>query len=372
MDALARLLHAWVPATYNVPLWIFAVLVMFASGLVVLSFAFVYAGLATYFERKIAADIQSRIGPNRVGPIGLLQFVADGVKLVFKEDIIPAKADKLLFKMAPYFVFIGSFTAVAVVPWGTDLCAADLDIGIYYVQAVTSLVIVGILLAGWSSNNKWALLGGMRAAAQIISYEIAVGMALIPVIVIAGTLSLQEMVRMQGGYGGIFGWFIWHDPFTFVSFFLYFLSALAQTNRAPFDLPEAESELVSGFHVEYSGMRFSFFFIAEYAEMYVVSAVATACFLGGWQVPFIDVASLPFLWANLLSVTAFLLKTLGLVGLMIWVRWTLPRLRVDQLMQMSWKYLVPLTIVNLLGTSLWILLCDGKGVPALIASAFGR
>jgi NADH-quinone oxidoreductase subunit H len=237
-------------------------------------------------------------------------------------------------------------------------------------MAVTSLVTVGVLLAGWSSNNKWALLGGMRAAAQIVSYEIPVGMALMPAVLIAGSLSLQEIVRSQGGLLGVFGWNLFHNPFTFFSFFLYFTAGLAETNRTPFDIPEAESELVSGYHVEYTGIRFAFFFLAEYGDMFVVSALATACFLGGWHVPYFHAEALPALWGNLLSLGVFLMKSLSLVVLMMWIRWTLPRLRVDQLMRMSWKYLVPLTFFNLLGVSLWLLLFRGKGIPQLIAALF--
>ena len=210
----------------------------------------------------------------------------------------------------------------------------------------------------------------MRAAAQIDSYEIPVGMALMPAVLIAGSLSLQDIVRSQGGLLGIFGWNLFHNPFTFFSFFLYFTAAQAETNQTPFDLPEAESELVSGYHVEYTGIRFAFFFLAEYGDMFVVSALATACFLGGWHVPFFHAEALPGLWGNLLSLGVFLMKALSLVVLMMWVRWTLPRLRVDQLMRMSWKYLVPLTFFNLLGVSLWLLLFRGQGIPQLIARFF--
>jgi NADH-quinone oxidoreductase subunit H len=370
MESLALSLVKTMPVLAGTPLWAVSLLVMVLVAAAVLVFALTYSGLATYVERKIAGDIQARIGPNRVGPLGLLQFLADGVKLLLKEDIIPAKADRFLFVLAPYFVFVGSFAAFVVVPFGVGLIAADLNIGIYYVMAVTSLVTVGVLLAGWSSNNKWALLGGMRAAAQIVSYEIPVGMALMPAVLIAGSLSLQEIVRSQGGLLGIFGWNLFHNPFTFFSFFLYFTAGLAETNRTPFDIPEAESELVSGYHVEYTGIRFAFFFLAEYGDMFVVSALATACFLGGWHVPFFHAEALPGLWGNLLSLGVFLMKALSLVVLMMWVRWTLPRLRVDQLMRMSWKYLVPLTFFNLLGVSLWLLLFRGQGIPQLIARFF--
>ena len=371
MEDLARSLVKYAPVLGSAPLWAVTLALIIASAVVVLVFALTFEGVATLVLRKVAADIQARIGPNRVGPNGILQFLADGVKLVLKEDIIPANADRLLFRLAPYLVFIGSFAAFVVIPFGTGLIAADLNIGIYYVMAVSSLVVVGVMLAGWASNNKWALLGGMRAAAQIVSYEIPVGMALIPAVLIAGSLSLQSIVRSQEGLFGIFGWNLFHNPFTFFSFFLYLTAAQAETNQTPFDLPEAESELVSGYNVEYSGIRFGLFFLAEFGDLFVVAALATACFLGGWNVPFFNASTLGPVWGNLLSLGVFLTKAFAMVLVMMWIRWTLPRLRVDQLMRMSWKYMVPLTFVNLLGVSLWLLAFDGRGIPRMIASLFG-
>ena len=371
MEALALSLVKSFPALSAAPLWAVSLLLMVAAGVVVLVFALTFEGVGSLVLRKVAGDIQARIGPNRVGPNGILQFLADGVKLVLKEDIIPAKADRLLFKLAPYIVFVGSFAAFVVVPFGVGLSPADLNIGVYYIMAVTSLVVIGVMLAGWASNNKWALLGGMRAAAQIVSYEIPVGMALIPAVLVAGSLSLQDIVKSQGGLLGIFGWNLFHNPFTFFSFFLYFTAAQAETNQTPFDLPEAESELVSGYNVEYSGIRFGLFFLAEFGDMFIVAALATSCFLGGWHVPFLNAAALPPVWGNLLSLGVFLAKAFAMVLVMMWVRWTLPRLRVDQLMRMSWKYMVPLTFVNLLGVSLWLLVFQGKGIPRMIASLFG-
>jgi len=370
MEALALKLMNAVPALAGVPLWVMTLLVMVVVAVILLVFALTFGGVGSYVLRKVAGDIQARIGPNRVGPYGILQFLADGVKLIMKEDIIPAKADRFLFILAPYLVFVGAFAAFVVIPFGVGLIASDLNIGVYYVMAVTSLVVIGILMAGWASNNKWALLGGMRAAAQIVSYEIPVGMALMPAVLIAGSLSMQDIVRSQGGLLGLFGWNVFHNPFTFFSFFLYFTAAQAESNQTPFDLPEAESELVSGYNVEYSGIRFAFFFLSEFADMFIVAALAAACFLGGWHVPFLRAEALPGIWGNLLSLGVFLAKALGIVLLMMWVRWTLPRLRVDQLMRMSWKYMVPLTFVNLLGVSLWLLLFRGKGIPQLIASVF--
>ena len=360
MEALATSLVRAVPALSAVPLWSLTLLLMVLVAAVVLTFALTYSGLATYVERKVAGDIQARVGPNRVGPVGLLQFLADGIKLILKEDIIPAKADRFLFALAPYLVFIGSFAAFVVVPFGVGLIASDLNIGIYYVMAVTSLVVVGVLLAGWSSNNKWALLGGMRCCAQIVSYEVPVGMALLPAVLIAGSLSLQDIVRSQGGLLGIFGWNLFHNPFTFFSFFLYYVAALAETNRTPFDIPEAESELVAGYHVEYTGIRFAFFFLAEYGDMFVVSALATACFLGGWNIPFVDAAALSAGWGNLVSRGIFLGKTLSLVVLMMWIRWTLPRLRVDQVMRLCWKFFLPISLACLVWAAAWVAFTGGK------------
>ncbi len=372
MEQVIKSITAAAPILGALPLWILQLLFMGVVAVVILGFALTYEGIATYIERKVAADIQVRIGPNRVGPNGWFQFIADGIKLFLKEDLIPAQADRILFVLAPYLVFIGSFAAFVVVPFGVGLIAADLNIGVYYVMAVSSLVVIGILMAGWASNNKWALLGGMRAAAQIVSYEVPVGMALMPPIILAGSLSLQQIIKSQGGYLGIFGWNIFHNPFMIFSFVLYFIAALAETNRTPFDIPEAESEIVAGYHVEYSGIRFAFFFMAEYGDMFVVSALAAALYLGGWQVPFVDAAKLSPILGNILSLGVFLAKVMALIVIMMWVRWTLPRLRVDQLMQISWKYLVPLTFVNVIGVALWTLVFNGKGIPGLIVSLFGR
>jgi NADH-quinone oxidoreductase subunit H len=371
MEQVIRGITTAIPFLGGIPTWILQAIFMLVVAAVILTFALTFEGIGTYIERKVAADIQVRIGPNRVGPNGWFQFIADGVKLFLKEDLIPAKADKALFILAPYLVFVGSFAAFVVVPFGVGLIAADLNIGVYYVMAVSSLVVIGVLLAGWASNNKWALFGGMRAAAQIVSYEVPVGMALMPPILLAGSLSLQEIIKSQGGYMGIFGWNLFHNPFMIFSFVLYFVAGLAETNRTPFDIPEAESELVAGYHVEYSGIRFAFFFMAEYGDMFVVSALAAALYLGGWQVPFLDVSKLSPLVGNVLSLGVFLVKVLSLILVMMWVRWTLPRLRVDQLMKMSWKYLVPLTFVNVLGVALWTLLFDGKGIPDLIMGIVG-
>lgn len=305
-----------------------------------------FAGFGTYMERKVAGHIQDRLGPMRVGPHGILQFIADGVKLFLKEDIIPALADRKLFILAPLVVFSASFAAFVVVPWSENMIVSDLNIGILYILSISSLAIVGIIMGGWASNNKWSLYGAMRSAAQIVSYEVPIALAILPVILYTQSLSMQDIVGAQEG--GIHRWFIFRNPFLFMSFFLYYVAGLAEVNRIPFDLPEAESELVSGYNTEYSGMRFAFFFMAEYANMFIVSAIGTTLFLGGWN-GILPGSVIPgFFW--------FLGKALFLMFVMLWLRWTLPRLRVDQLMYVSWKALLPLSFVALFGAGLWLLL----------------
>ena len=310
---------------------------------------------AIWFERKVAAHTQDRLGPMRVGWHGVLQSFADGIKLLFKEDIIPPEGDKPLFRLAPYLVVAGTFAASAVIPWGDGLVVSDLNIGLLFIIAIGSLNAIGILMAGWASNNKYSLFGGMRSAAQIVSYEIPTVLTLLVVIVQVGSLNLQDVVVAQGG--GVFNWFIFGGghwqlfPINLIAFVVFFICGLAETNRTPFDLPEAESELVAGFHTEYSGMRFAFFFLAEYGAMFVVSALAAVLFLGGWQGFFAE----PLLPGSLL----FVGKTMFLVFIQMWLRWTLPRLRVDQLMAMCWKYLIPIAFVLLIAAAFFSL--DLKG-----------
>jgi NADH-quinone oxidoreductase subunit H len=336
-------------------------------------------GLGTYAERKISADLQMRMGPNRVGPFGLLQFLADGVKMILKEDIITSSADKFVFNLAPVLCMIGVFATLAVVPFSSGFMLADLNVGIFYLVGMASLVGVGVFLGGYASNSKWSMLGGMRGASQIISYEIPATITIISIVLLAGGLSMKTLIGAQGG--APHEWFILHNPFAFIGFFVFFISALAETNRAPFDLPEAESELVSGYHTEYSGMKFGLFALAEYIEVFVVCAVAVALFLGGYKVPF-DLGSGAVLVEKLgmdgmiaqnigqfLELGAFFTKTLALYYVVIWVRWTLPRLRVDQLMTLCWKYLTPIAIFNLLGCAVWMYAFNGKSIFTLIFSA---
>jgi NADH-quinone oxidoreductase subunit H len=336
-----------------------SVLIGLAYAIGIFAFVAVYALIAIYLERKISAHIQDRLGPMETGGWhGWSQTVADTVKLLLKEDVIPTAADKPLFRLAPYVVFVAAFATFAVLPWAANLIAADINIGIFYVVAVSSFAVIGILMAGWASNNKWALYGAMRSAAQMVSYEIPVALSLLVPIMIAQSLSMQDLVRMQ--QGGFWHWGIFsHLPFGLVAFVIYFWASLAEVNRNPFDIPEAESELVAGYMVEYTGMRFAMFFLAEYANMFVVSAVVAALFLGGWYAPFpfLDVApdSNPLL-AAAMGTFWFAAKGIGLVCVQMWLRWTLPRLRVDQLMNICWKVFLPFSFVNVLLVSLWVAL----------------
>jgi NADH-quinone oxidoreductase subunit H len=299
-----------------------------------------------WLERKISAHIQDRLGPMYVGGWhGWAQTLADAVKLLLKEDIVPDATDKLLFKMAPFIVFLGAFAAYVVIPFGVSSFVTDLNIGILYVVALGSLSVIGIIMAGWASNNKYSLYGGMRAAAQIISYEIPAAVAIMTVIIPVGSLSMVDIVNAQNG--GIQNWFLFRNPFTFLAFFIYFIASLAEVNRTPFDIPEAESELVAGFHTEYSGMRFAFFFLAEYANMLLVTCVATTLFLGGWT------SVLPGGSQLIPGPILFFLKAFAIIFVQMWLRWSVPRLRVDQLMYLSWKVLLPISFALVLGVG-WL------------------
>lgn len=316
----------------------------------VLGVILTHVAYLTYAERKILSDMQDRLGPMEVGPHGLLQPLADGLKLFFKEDIIPAGANKIIFSASPILVLVPALIGFAVVPFGRDSLQVgaieitpyitDLNIGLLYVLAFSSLGAYGILLGGWASNSKYSLLGGLRSAAQVISYELPLGLALVGPILLSESLSLTDMTVAQGG--GIWRWFIVTQP---VAFVIYMICAIAETNRLPFDLPEAESELVAGFFTEYSGMRFSFFFLAEYANMILVSCIAVVAFLGGWQAP------LPFL-EFIPPIIWFLAKVYFLLFFYIWLRATVPRLRFDQLMTFGWKIMLPIALVNVLLTSI--------------------
>ncbi len=315
-------------------------------GLLLLTVAYL-----TWAERKIIGDLQVRWGPSRVGPFGLLQPVADGIKLFFKEDLVPAGADRAIFLLAPILSMIPALISFAVIPFGDtvglfgrtiDLVITDINIGILYVFAVTSMGVYGIVLGGWASNSKYSLLGGLRSAAQMVSYEMSLGLSVVGVLMLSQSLSLVDIVNAQAGtwFGVIPRWNLFAQP---LGFALFLVSANAELNRAPFDLPEAETELVAGFHTEYSSMKFAMFFMAEYANMITASAVATTLFLGGWRGPLLP----PVVW--------FLLKVFAFLFLFIWLRATLPRFRYDQLMAFGWKVLLPLALANVVLTAALLL-----------------
>jgi NADH-quinone oxidoreductase subunit H len=325
------------------PDWLRVALSATIPAVLLLTFMALGPIVYVYAERKIAGFMQDRLGPTRVGPYGLLQTIADAIKLMFKEAIYPTGADKKLFLIAPCLVVLGAFLAMVVIPFGERSQVADLNVGLFYVIAVSSLSTVGLIMAGWASNNKYALFGAMRSAAQIVSYEIPAVMILLGIVMIVGSLSLQDIVLYQEG--GLTRWLLFrYFPIMPIAFVIFFTAGLAECNRTPFDIPEAESELVAGFHTEYSGFFFAMFFMAEYTEMFVISAVASVLFLGGYWSPLpnhilqsIGPIGLGPLW--------LIAKAWFLVFVMMWLRWTLPRLRVDQLMYVAWKVLLPISMV---------------------------
>jgi NADH-quinone oxidoreductase subunit H len=334
------------------PFWT-TVAEMVLVGIAILTFYAIIGLFLVYAERKVCAFMQNRVGPNRVGPFGIFQTVADLVKLLFVELVPIKNADKFLFNLAPFIVIIASFMAIAAIPFAKGLHAVDLNIGVLYIIAVSSMGVIGILLAGWSSNNKYSLIGAMRSGAQIVSYELSVGLSLITVVILAGTMQFGAIVEAQSN-----GWFIFkgHIP-AFIAFVIFLIASTAETNRGPFDLAEAESELTGGYHTEYSGIKFAFFFLAEYINMFIVASIAATVFLGGWM-PFhvgnwdgfnriMDYIP-PFIW--------YLGKTFFVVFLMMWFKWTFPRLRIDQLLTLEWKYLLPLNLINVLIMSFIVLM----------------
>ena len=309
---------------------------MVVVAAVIAAFIAIHGFFVIWMERKVSAHMQSRLGPMRVGPHGVLQSIADTIKLLLKENILPEKADKWVFLVAPVIVMFPAFMAFLVIPFDKGLIAKDLNLGLLYILAIGSLAVIGIFMAGWSSYNKYSIIGGMRTVAQIISYEVPLILSVISVVMMVGSLSMVSIVNAQNH-----AWFIFLQPLAFI---IYFIAATAETNRTPFDIPEAESELVAGFHTEYSGMKFAIFFVAEYTNIFTVSAIATTLFFGGWQGPFFP------------SIIWFLIKTYILVFVLMWFRWTFPRLRVDQMMSFGWKVLTPLAFINIALTGLLILL----------------
>lgn len=313
-------------------------------GLVFLIFYAILGLFLVYAERKVCAFIQNRLGPNRVGPVGLLQTIADLIKLLLKELIPIRNADKLLFNIAPFIVIIASFMAIAAIPFAKGLHAIDFNIGIFYVIAVSSLGVVGILLAGWSSNSKYSLIGAMRSGAQIISYELSVGLSLLTIVVFSGTMQLSGIIASQAD-----GWWIFkgHIP-AIVAFIVFLIASTAETNRGPFDLAEAESELTAGFHTEYSGIKFAFFFLAEFMNMFIVASMAATVFLGGWMpLHFGTDTAFNHVMDFIPPIVWYFSKTAFVILVMMWFKWTFPRLRIDQLLTLEWKYLLPINLVNI-------------------------
>lgn len=352
--------------------WIKAIVVT----VLLVSFVAASAVFFIWLERKVAGRIQDRLGPTRVGgKFGWLQTIADGIKLLVKEDIIPTNADQFLFRLGPYIAFCGAFMAFIALPFGHNVVARELNVAVFFMLAVMSTEVFGVIMAGYGSGSKWSLFGGMREAAQVVSYEVPMAICVVVPVIVAGTMNLNQIGIQQVGI--FWNWLMFRDPFTFMAFFCYFTCATASCKRAPFDLAEAESELVAGFHTEYSGLRWSFFFMAEYGAMFAVSGLAVLLFLGGWHTGLLPFDPAVFLnekigpvngWpvgfylGNVINVVVFILKAWVLVFVQMWVRWTLPRLRIDQVMMTCLKYILPISCGLLLGVAVWEFLTT---LPAL-------
>ena len=341
-----------------------------ASAFFLLGFVLVSAIFFVWLERKVSGRIQDRLGPTRVGgKFGWLQTVADGVKLLCKEDSIPGAADHFLFRLAPYLALCGSFVAFIALPFGNGVVARDMGVAVFFMLAVLSSEVFGVIMAGYGSGSKWSLFGGIREAAQVVSYEVPRTICVLIPVIVAGTLNLTEIVNQQGGF--FWNWYVFHDPFTFMAFCMFFICGTSSCKRAPFDLAEAESELVAGFHTEYSGFRWLLFFMAEYGSMAAVCGIAVSLFLGGWNtglLPFDPAEKLGemmgtagMILGNVINVGAFIIKGWGGIFVMMWVRWTLPRLRIDQVMMVCLKYLLPISCFLLVMIGMWQLL-----IPSIV------
>ena len=341
-STLTGAIHEWLSGMMS-PGWVtFTELVLI--GLLFLLFFALLGLFLVYLERKVCAIIQNRVGPNRVGKWGLLQTIADLIKLLIKELIPIRKSDKFLFNLAPFIVIIASLMAMAALPFAKGLQAIDFNIGVFYVMAVSSLGVVGILLAGWSSNSKYSLIGAIRSGAQIVSYELSVGLSLLAIVVFSGSMQLSTIIESQAD-----GWWIFkgHIP-AFIAFIVFLIASTAEINRGPFDLAEAESELTAGFHTEYSGIKFAFFFLAEYINMFIVAAIAATVFLGGWMPLHIgNWEGFNQVMDFIPSIVWFFVKTFFIIYVIMWFKWTFPRLRIDQLLTLEWKYLLPVSLVNI-------------------------
>ncbi|MDW7690263.1 complex I subunit 1 family protein [Flammeovirgaceae bacterium SG7u.111] len=366
---------------------------MVIAFLFFLPFILTYTVFVVYAERKVSAFMQDRLGPMETGKYGLIQTVADLLKLLQKEDVIPKSADKLLFALAPIVIFTSIFAGFAVMPVNMNVVGSDAPIGVFYLMAIISLDVIGVLMAGWASNNKYSLFGAMRSVAQIVSYEIPLGLSVLAVVMISQTLNLQEMCFQQGVWfgsyenatatgdaqnylfgikslgiettvwGGFFTWNIFRAPHMIFVFIIFFISSLAEANRAPFDLPESESELIGGYHTEYSGFKWALFMLSEYAVMLLVSLLAAVLFFGGWNTPLPNIGEWKLaeltsgepgsIISNIWGVFWLFTKAFGLIFLQMWARWTYPRLRVDQLMSLCWKYLIPISLVMIIASAVW-------------------
>jgi NADH-quinone oxidoreductase subunit H len=322
------------------------VLIIIIKIAIVLAVGLLHVAYATYFERKVIGHMQVRLGPMRVGPHGLLQPIADGVKLFFKEDIIPAEADKVAFFLAPVIFMAASMVNLSVIPFTSHFVIANVNIGLLFIFAIAGIGVYGIFISGWASNSKYAFIGGLRSAAQVISYEISMGLSLVGVMILSGSLNLTDIVKAQ--QASIFG--VYAIP-QIVAFVVFTIAAVAETNRTPFDLPEAESELVAGYFTEYSGFRFALFFLGEYIAMFIMASLATVCFLGGWTIPWYILKVLPFLMI-VPGIVWFLVKVYAFIFFYYWIRATVPRYRYDQLMGIGWKILIPIALANIVGTAL--------------------
>ncbi|KHJ38534.1 NADH-quinone oxidoreductase subunit H [Pedobacter glucosidilyticus] len=352
----------------------FYILYILTASLI-FAFIAVFSLFGVYAERKISAFIQDRLGPMEVGKFGWMQTLADILKLIQKEFIVPTVADKVLFTLAPVIIFVAVYLGFAALPWAPGLTPVSMNLGVFYVFAIISIEALGILMAGWGSNNKYSLIGAVRSVAQIVSYEIPIGFAIIAAVMIAQTLDLQLIGLNQGilaqqeirffGFwnvkdiGGIFAWNVFQAPHLIIAYIIYFIASLAECNRAPFDIPEAESELIGGFHTEYTGLRFAFIFLAEYAMMFLVAMFGVTLFLGAWNTPLPNIGNLKladYTTSMFWGIFWVLIKSLLVVAAQMWIRWTLPRLRVDQLMSLCWKILTPLAFACLVISGLWRLL----------------
>jgi NADH-quinone oxidoreductase subunit H len=313
---------------------------------VVLGIALLHVAYATYFERKVIGHMQVRLGPMRVGPHGLLQPIADGIKLFFKEDILPANSDKPVFYLAPVIFMAAAMINLSVIPFTGSFVVANINVGLLFIFAMAGIGVYGVFISGWASNSKYAFIGGLRSSAQVISYEIAMGLSLVGVMIMAGSLNLTDIVKAQ--QNSVFG--IFAIP-QIVGFVVFVIAAVAETNRTPFDLPEAESELVAGYFTEYSGFRFALFFLGEYIAMFIMASLATVCYLGGWTMPWYIIKVLPFL-SYVPGIVWFILKVYAFIFFYYWIRATVPRYRYDQLMAIGWKILIPVALANILVTGL--------------------